>query len=492
MDHEEFLDELRDRLWAAQTALADGHTLHVLLLGTASEISHESAPRPVTPDRLPVFEWSGEFPTDAPYADLDDDGLPELALGRVPATTVAEAEGALAKTIQYESGSEPGEWRHRLVIFASEGKFGPILDGLLEKVGFGLAEHIPYEWEITFLHARKHSPYALPPSRYSERLLDQLNQGALLAVYLGHGYPDALERVDWGRGDRGPILDLETIKRIRCRNQCPILVLVACHTGRPAGGGGLAERIALLPWSPPAVLAATEVSHPYPNALLVSALNREILQLRRPTLGEAFRQALAGLLDSDGPGSRSVEDLASVMWDEDERKRLRESHLRLYALLGDPALRPALPAGRIEVTLTPESARPGETVGVCAAVQGPLSGRITLTLEAQRDEVIHELSDWEATPATPAEKEARDRIIEQNWRRANDKVLVEITRPYFRGRFSTWLEIPPSIPPGTYVIRASSNEGPVSSAGSAFITVEPPEDAAEPGLEHRVGLHPLR
>ena len=43
-------------------------------------------------------------PTDVPFADLDDDGLPDIAVGRFPVRTSAELQALVAKTLQWSVG----------------------------------------------------------------------------------------------------------------------------------------------------------------------------------------------------------------------------------------------------------------------------------------------------------------------------------------------------------------------------------------------------
>ena len=443
---------------------------------------------------VPTFSWNDKFYTDAPYADLDEDGLPEISLGRVPAKTPSEALLVLEKTRRYESGTPPwpqdnlgqpgihgtpGTPHSRILLFASEGYFGAVLDALLEKVGFEMVRTVPDRWHITFIHARKRSPYALPPSRYNQVLTQELNRGAFLSVYLGHGYPEALEKIRWSKEDQGPILDLSTLPRIRCGSRCPVMVLVACHTGRPLGGGGLAERIVLQPEAPPAVVASTEVSHPYPNALIVSGLNQQLLWLKTPTLGEAFRKSLHGLRRAHSPVEEKVEALAALIWKEDKRKEMREEHLRLYSLYGDPALRLHYSRGHLQLDVLGKSFKPGETLSVCAQIKGPVAGTVKVTLETPREKMAHRLSPW--TDETPE----RDDLILENWRRANDKTIKTEYIQYTKGRLSFYFRLPPGLEPGSYVLRAQLYGGPGSAQGTRRLDVSLPPPIPRPQISIR-------
>ena len=56
------------------------------------------------PDYIPPFvafvdPWIGEVPVDMRYGDLDRDGLPDVAVGRLTANSLAEAVMVVDKTV---------------------------------------------------------------------------------------------------------------------------------------------------------------------------------------------------------------------------------------------------------------------------------------------------------------------------------------------------------------------------------------------------------
>lgn len=463
LDPEGFVQEVHSRLRPLVKALSSQSTLHLLLLGDSDPKEDADG---VDPRLVPALSYSDLFYSDAFYADLNGDGLPELSVGRVPVRTVRQAETVLNKVILYESNHEPDGWKRHLMVFASEGGFGPLLDTLLEQLAFKLIMEVSDDWTLSVAHARKSSAYALPPRSYSERIYDQMNQGALIAFYVGHGYLDSLEEADWGNGDKGPILDTANLDRFRCGTRCPIMVLVACHTGDFARGESLAERILSQPLAPPAVLAATEVSHPFPNALLTRQLARQVLVLKRQTLGEAYTRALTGMMKADDEVHHNIQALARVFLPQNERRELMESHQRMYVLMGDPALR--LPLSHDSVTLKPKSkrVRPGDTIGLCGQIHGPTQGGLLLTMETQRSALAHPLRPVGSSPD-------RDSIIESNWIRANDRVLLQRTGRYKRGGFGFRFTIPRWIKPGTYVLRVVASDGLRDATGTTSIRVDP-------------------
>ena len=54
-----------------------------------------------------------EIATDNWYADLDDDGVPDLAIGRLPADSPQDLAVMVAKILAYESVQVPGPWCQR-------------------------------------------------------------------------------------------------------------------------------------------------------------------------------------------------------------------------------------------------------------------------------------------------------------------------------------------------------------------------------------------
>lgn len=433
--------------------------LFSLLIEDHTEL--ESYPT-VSSTSVPTMMWQEDFMTDVPFGDLDGDGMSEVLIGRVPASTLEQADRVLEKTIRYEQTRDWGAWRDRVVVFASEAGFGGWVDGLLESTGFEIARLIPDRWKVLFLHARKGSPYALPPSRYHRRLMETINQGALFALYVGHGYTDGLEDVRWG-DEVGQILSSKSVCDFDCAARCPVMVLAACDAGRFGDGGGLAEKIILKGSSPPAVIAATDTSHPYPNAVLSSELAWHLLVHRPVTVGEAFSASMKSFVsDHKEKPKRLIDRLTEMVLPENDRKKLLGSHLRSYTLMGDPALRLPQPASNIEIMAKEHTVRPGGTLEVCGLVNGSPNGALTITLETERTVLAHPLLPWSD------QNPKRDDLVETNWLRANDKVLFSRTI-HSGGRFFFLLEIPEKIKPGKYVIRVQAHG---RTGGSEAVSIE--------------------
>src|SRR5205823_14582689 len=66
---------------------------------------------------LLVRSDSGLFPSDNQLGDVDGDGLPEVAVGRIPVLSAAELDAYTAKLAGYENAS-PADWMGKAVMTA--------------------------------------------------------------------------------------------------------------------------------------------------------------------------------------------------------------------------------------------------------------------------------------------------------------------------------------------------------------------------------------
>ncbi len=443
----EFLQAVRKRLRETLGTAEPDETVYFLLLGDARDPDFHPE---VQPDEIPTFSWRGEYLTDMPYADLNEDGWPDIVVGRVPVQTAEQAQAVLAKTRRYEERPDPGLWRHRILLFASEGYFGALVDALMERIGLDLLRSIPESWEILFLHARKGSVFGLPPEQYTRVLLREIRRGAFLAVYTGHGYLDALENVTWGDRARS-ILNQEDAARMACGARCPILLLAACHTGDFGHGTSLAEVVLRTPDGPPAVLAATDVSHPYANALLALKVTRLLTGGHVSTVGEAFLESLITLGLPDSRPLLRLERLVDLLWSYEDRKEVLDDNRRMYVLLGDPALRVPRPGREILLRACRLDRR---SVTACGFAAG--SGRIRVELRWPRFHLA-----GASLPADDPESALR------RWEAANDDLLAAQEIPTPSGYFAVRFALPDGWWNPGLVIRALTADG--ASAASLWL-----------------------
>ncbi|MBN2024794.1 MAG: hypothetical protein JW809_18590 [Pirellulales bacterium] len=421
------------------------------------------------------FGGQKDIAADNPFADLDDDQVPDLAVGRLSADTPEELSRVVAKTLAYERSGGFGPWRRRLNFVIGLGRFGPILDAALD----GATRHllttaIPDGYDVSVTLANWQSPYCPNPRQFRQTTLDRLNEGAAFWVYVGHGSVLRLDRLNMP-GLRDPIFAVADVDRLAAR-RLPIALFLACNTGafdRP--DDCLAERMLRQPGGPVAVVAGSRVTMPYAMAVLGLEMMDQYFRREPETLGELLLAAKKELAraDSTHPTRRMFDSIASLLSPNAARlNEERREHLLLFNLIGDPMLRLARPAAvRIEA---PASIEPGGELTV--SIDSPVAGRATVELARPRGELGF-------APPVRSEFPASDDALaayEDVYRRANDGRYAAVQRDISTGKSQINLPIP-SDARGKCHIRVHV-EGPRGFAlGSAPIAV-----GGKPGTDERL------
>ena len=128
------------------------------------------------------IRWGSEprIVTDNWYADLDDDDVPELAIGRLSADSPEQLAVIVRKIVAYEraiAGSvsaasrgaplDNDRWRRQINLVAGLGGFGALADAALEAAAKAiLTDGIPAAYVTSMTQASWHSPYCPPPARF--------------------------------------------------------------------------------------------------------------------------------------------------------------------------------------------------------------------------------------------------------------------------------------------------------------------------------------
>jgi hypothetical protein len=434
----------------------------VLLVGDANGASvTEGVPVASAPSP------DGPVVTDNVYADMTNDGIPDLAIGRIAVSNDDDVDRVRAKIAKYESTYTVGKHTRRINLFASTSGFGEPADTLIETLVFKVVEEVPYDYDITMTYARQDSPYVFVPERFSDKVYDRINEGALMVAYVGHGYQQGFATLEWNK-QSFPILDTAQLNKITDGPKAPLLTLIACATGAFSTGDSVSEQILRGATGPVAVLSSTENSHPYPNAIFVRELSQVLAVKRAATIGEAFMSAKDRMIHNDDALRKTIDNAVSSQVDSTQQVQLKRSHLDMYTLFGDPAMRIGYPGIGATITVPPQVA-PGASADVSVLVKdGITTGNVLFTLEIDR-------SDTRAIPAAvPADGDpGRDPAIEANYAMANDKVVVSQTATLVAGAASAKLAVPTDLAPGDYHVKVYAEDGTHDVTGSTKIHVAP-------------------
>ncbi|HET9940742.1 MAG TPA: C25 family cysteine peptidase [Candidatus Eisenbacteria bacterium] len=290
-----------------------------------------------TPDLVPTYSnyydvsQTQQYNSDDFYGILDGPGdlLLDLAVGRLPAGTTAEAQTLTAGKLRlYEESQDFDMWRARGILCADDAvqrdEIDPVgnehvrqserLDGL----------HLPYPVERAKVYLNDFAfsdttHQSKPAAR--EEFIAQINRGAWLTNYVGHGSDQVLADEQVFRS--------ADATRLTNATRPSIFGYFSCTVGKfdEPSGEGLGELLLTLPGGGAvASLAASGLTLPSSSG----PLNESFLDELFPFAPRVDTLRTAGLAFA-----RAKNELAGPSNDT----------VRKYGFLGDPALRPPLPRG---------------------------------------------------------------------------------------------------------------------------------------------------
>jgi hypothetical protein len=265
---------------------------------------------------LMVQSPGGLFASDNRLADVaGEDGVPEMAIGRIPVSTAAELDAYVDKVIAYENGDgSPGaDWVNRAVLLADAPDRGADFSAVSER----LAGLLPsgYDSERIYL-----SQTPFPQAR--SQLFQALAQGASLISYVGHGGLDRLTAEG--------LLASADVPGLSNRDHLPVLTALTCTVNRFG-----------VPGVPP--LGEVLVKSPNGGAAAVWAPSGLSIHGEAGLLAERFYRRLSN------PSPDRLGDLIIQSLQEFKSLGGDFSMLEIYNLLGDPAFRLRRATGSVPV-----------------------------------------------------------------------------------------------------------------------------------------------
>lgn len=307
---------IRDFLAHARVSRAAPAASHVLLVGDASwyvkEHAEATAERTGNNERGLIPTWQlrsrdGPAASDNPFVLLDGNDLrPDMAIGRLPASSPAQAHAMVNKTIGYMRGPASGAWRSRALLASDdERNLSARNEQLAERAraaGLDVVEFLARPGEDGQTH--------------QDRFRSLIDEGMLVLHFFGHGGRNMWQTAPSDSGSADNLFDLEDLDRLAPSSRLPIVLSMSCNTGpfdHPAADSLAEKFLRMEDRGAIAVLAASARNSP--SVKFTNTLFEGIL--REKTLGDAVRIA--------------------------KSERLHPDAAMLYNLFGDPALVPARP-----------------------------------------------------------------------------------------------------------------------------------------------------
>jgi hypothetical protein len=251
----------------------------------------------------------------------------DIAVGRIPAATPAQAQDVVNKIIAYDSPQALGDWRNTATLVADDedgnlhfkqcNDVGTIINNkaknmLLDKIYFD-----------AYTQTSQNGGQRYPEAKTA--VLNRINRGSLVMNYIGHGGQSG-----WAQEYVFIDNDLNLLKN---ENKYPFMITGTCALAPFENPARLSfgEKIFLQPNSGTACMFTTlRKTFPGGNISLTSALCNNYLFAKKPqtnqnySLGEACRRAMNTSLNSN--------------------------NTRSFVYMGDPAMQLSLPKNNIKIT----------------------------------------------------------------------------------------------------------------------------------------------
>lgn len=470
-------DEIRAEV---RQIAAAGHVGYLLLVGDADpamatnpQLRKRSVPTHHAEAVVNVqFGSEPTIATDNWYADLDDDHLPDLAVGRLTCDSAAELDRMVRKILDYEASADFGPWRRQVNFVAGLGGFGAVADTVMEAAAKSLIrEGIPASYSTSMTYGSWQSPYCPDPRQFARVTMERLNEGSLFWVYIGHGQQRSVDEVHVP-GAAFPILTSPDTAQLACRHGAPIACFLACYSGAfDQPRDCLCEEMLRSPGGPVAVICGSRVTMPYAMSVMGSELLRACFVERSETLGDAMLSAKRRMIRTDQPSRlRQSLDAAARMMSPTGGQLEAElaEHLDLFNLLGDPLLR--LPRPRELRVEAPSTALAGQEISI--SINSPVEGHGTLELAVRRDRLTFQPTRRRSFDSTSSDE------YRETYQRANEPRLATLQIKLRQGPTMARLNVPAEARGACHVrVFVEGAEG--CAAGAADIRIEAPQAAVE-------------
>ncbi|MCK5421853.1 MAG: hypothetical protein KAJ08_06790, partial [Deltaproteobacteria bacterium] len=234
-------------------------------------------------DLLPTKLIDTEFnetASDDWFTDFDDDGLPDIAIGRLPVVSPGEASAVVTKIIDYEDA--PGYLDEAVLVADENGGYD------FEAACQGVESLMPEDMIVTDIFRGQ-----LGSETARDELIDSVNEGPLLVNYVGHGSVEV-----W----QGGLFDDDDARALTNYPELSFFINMTCLNGffQAPYAESLAE-VLLKSDQGGAIAVWTSSGLTYPQEQ--SAMNQELMRLlfngEELTIGEAARRAKEAIDDQD-------------------------------------------------------------------------------------------------------------------------------------------------------------------------------------------------
>ena len=269
---------IKDFLQRARTAWKQAPRF-VVLIGDATidprDYAGEGAADFVPTKQVPMSLSPLETASDDWFVDLDNNGLPEIAIGRLSVRSVAQAEALVGKMVRYEQAPLQSWMKDVLAVAGQRDDTSNFA-----QLSATLGALVPPGYTVRYVGVDQ-----LGPAAAHQALVERVTEGQLIVNYVGHG------SVQIWDSDGALLNNGDVTASWRTAGRLPFVVAMTCLNGffhQVWGEESLAEALQRAPdGGAVAVWASSSVTPPATQALVNQELFRLIFQGTLTTLGDA-------------------------------------------------------------------------------------------------------------------------------------------------------------------------------------------------------------
>jgi hypothetical protein len=273
------------------------------------------------------------FVTDDFFGFLDEDeggsiisnqGDIDFAIGRIPVSTLSEANGVVDKLIHYTSAASFGDWRNELTFVADDEDNNLHLNDAERLTQLNIDRKDYYNFDKIYLDAfpQVNSSGGDRYPAVNDAILRKLFKGSFLINYSGHGGPE-----NWAQERIFNIRDIRTLNNI---DKLPLFITATCD---------------FAPYDDPNFHSAGEtlLTNPRGGAIALITTTRLVFASANFELNSAVLNFLFKNYDGRMPtvGEVLMQAKNSIFGGENNRK---------FTLLGDPSMTLAYPKKEVLTT----------------------------------------------------------------------------------------------------------------------------------------------
>jgi hypothetical protein len=218
------------------------------------------------------------------FSDFADSGMPTIATGRLPVSTVDEATTVIGKIATYEGQSTNGAWTANALMVADQDDTESFTQDTQT-----VQTTLPPTMNVVDVFAG-----VVGTAQARTDILNSINSGQVLVNYLGHGSEE-----QWAGTN---IFDTSSVASLTNGSQLPVFLIMDCLNGfvQDVYAQPLGVTLMLAPnGGAVGVLASSGLNQPSPQTKLDALVLQNAMTGQETTLGDAIVKAKSHIGDPD-------------------------------------------------------------------------------------------------------------------------------------------------------------------------------------------------